>query len=80
MRLWCAANGWTDFGPYGGVPSEEGEGEGGEGEGGDYDDLDVRADEVGDEGDDYMLDDTMPFEDEMPFEYDQTLEGDEDVA
>ena len=79
MRLWCASNGVTDFGPYGGVPSEEGEGEGGEGEG-DYDDLDVRADEVGDEGDDYMLDDTMPFEDEMPFEYDQTLEGDEDVA
>ena len=23
MRLWCAENGWTDFGPYGGVPSEE---------------------------------------------------------
>ena len=23
MRLWCADNGWTDFGPYGGVPSEE---------------------------------------------------------
>ena len=29
MRLWCAANGWTDFGPYGGVPSEE-EGDGGD--------------------------------------------------
>ena len=32
MRLWCAENGWTDFGPYGGVPSEEDEGAG-EGEG-----------------------------------------------
>ena len=44
MRLWCAENGWTDFGPYGGVPSEDGEGgEGGEGgDGGDYDDLGAR--------------------------------------
>ena len=24
MRLWCASNGVTDFGPYGGVPSGDG--------------------------------------------------------
>ena len=44
LRLWCADNGVTDFGPYGGVPSGEGEGDGGEG--GDYNDLDVRADSL----------------------------------
>ena len=33
MRLWCADNGWTDFGPYGGVPSEEEGGGGDDGEG-----------------------------------------------
>lgn len=80
MRLWCAENGWTDFGPYGGVPSEEedegvGEGDavigarmGAEGEGDDYDDpMDA-------EGDDYLMDDVMDYE------YDQTVEGDEDVS
>ena len=24
MRVWCASNGVTDFGPYGGVPSGDG--------------------------------------------------------
>ena len=24
IRKWCADNGFTDFGPYGGVPAEEG--------------------------------------------------------
>ena len=24
LRLWCASNGVTDFGPYGGVPSGDG--------------------------------------------------------
>ena len=68
MRLWCADNGWTDFGPYGGVPSEEGEGEGredydgGPGPGDEYDDIMDREDYLADE------------------EYDQTAEGDEDVA
>ena len=52
MRLWCASNGWTDFGPYGGVPSNKGTDSGDpqiqaqtwEGEGGDYDDLGARGD------------------------------------
>ena len=44
LRLWCASNGVTDFGPYGGVPSEEGVGDGGAG--GDYDNLDARADSL----------------------------------
>ena len=29
IRQWCADNGFTEFGPYGGVPAE-GEGEEGE--------------------------------------------------
>ena len=41
MRVWCASNGVTDFGPYGGVPSEDGVGAGG-----DYDNLDARADSL----------------------------------